>query len=347
MRNRKILITGVAGFIGYHLCKRLLEFDYEIIGVDCLNNYYDTKLKLSRLENLRYIEGQVTSEDITRFTFLSKDISNTSEVESLFLEHEFDIVINFAAQAGVRYSIENPQEYIKSNIQGFMNILEACRYSKPMHLIFASSSSVYGMNTKMPFATFDHTDHPMSLYAATKKSNELMAHSYSHLYKIPSTGLRFFTVYGPWGRPDMAYFSFTRKILNGEPIQVFNNGQLLRDFTYIDDVVSGILGLLEKAPPANDFFNSELPNPSISSAPYRLFNVGNNNPIKLLDFLAILESKIGRHANIEFKDMQPGDVYSTYAEISDLTSVTGFKPLTSIDLGLEKFVSWYKEYYGV
>lgn len=319
----KILITGCAGFIGYHLAKSLLNKDNSVIGIDNLNNYYDVHLKENRLEQLKVFNN---------FQFVKADIADEKAVNLLFAENKFDIVVNLAAQAGVRYSIDNPRSYISSNIIGFFNILEACRYNPVKHLVFASSSSVYGNQNKIPFTVIDNVDHPISLYAATKKSDELMAFTYAHLYKIPLTGLRFFTVYGPWGRPDMAYFSFTNKIYADESIKIFNNGDMLRDFTYIDDIVHGIELVIYKAPKGED--------------PYKIYNIGNNKPERLMYFIETLENAIGKKAKKEFLPMQPGDVYQTYADISELEKDFGFKPKTSIEDGLKKFADWYKEYYG-
>ena len=319
----KILITGCAGFIGYHLAKSLLNKDNSVIGIDNLNNYYDVHLKENRLEQLKVFNN---------FQFVKADIADEKAVNLLFAENKFDIVVNLAAQAGVRYSIDNPRSYISSNIIGFFNILEACRYNPVKHLVFASSFSVYGNQKKTPFAVTDNVAHPISLYAATKKADELMAFTYAHLYKIPLTGLRFFTVYGPWGRPDMAYFSFTNKIYADESIKIFNNGDMLRDFTYIDDIVHGIELVIDKAPKGED--------------PYKIYNIGNNKPERLMYFIETLENSIGKKAKKEFLPMQPGDVYQTYADISELEKDFGFKPKTSIEDGLKKFADWYKEYYG-
>ncbi|MFL2077026.1 NAD-dependent epimerase [Marinilactibacillus psychrotolerans] len=333
-----ILVTGAAGFIGMHLSVRLLEEGHTVVGFDNLNNYYDIQLKRDRVDILKPYEN---------FTFIEAALEDQTAVESVFKNHDIDIIINLAAQAGVRYSIENPRAYIDSNVIGFINILEAARHNDVKHVIYASSSSVYGANVKMPFSTDDAVDHPVSLYAATKKSNELMAHTYSHLYNIPTTGLRFFTVYGPMGRPDMAYFSFTNKILAGDTIKIFNNGDMMRDFTYIDDIVDGIIRLLDKAPVSNPAYDREHPTPKESYAPYKVYNIGNNTPVQLLDFVKILEKHLGVEADKEFLPMQPGDVKATFADIEDLNKATGFKPTTSIETGLGEFVEWYKDYYNI
>lgn len=334
----KILITGIAGFIGFHLSRKLLNKSYQVIGLDNLNDYYDTKLKEGRLEILKQNKN---------FIFHKKDLKDKEAIDNLFKEYKPDYVINLAAQAGVRYSIENPYAYVDSNLIGFMNILEACRNYPVKHLLYASSSSVYGGNKVAPFSTNHNVDHPVSLYAATKKSNELMAHTYSHLYGIPTTGLRFFTVYGPWGRPDMAYFSFTRDILAGKPIKVFNHGKMERDFTYIDDIVEGIYKLIDKIPVANKDWDESEEDLSTSFAPYKIYNIGNNNPVPLMRFINALEEALGEEAEKIYMDMQPGDVLRTYADVSDLEKDIGFKPSTSIEDGLKKFVEWYKEYYKV
>ncbi|MED3691858.1 NAD-dependent epimerase [Peribacillus butanolivorans] len=332
----KILVTGAAGFIGFHLTKRLLAQDINVIGVDNMNGYYDVLLKNDRLKIL---------EKNPNFEFYKMDISNKEKLNQIFKDRTIQIVINLAAQAGVRYSIDNPDSYVNSNLVGFVNILEACRQFNVEHLIYASSSSVYGANTNIPFSTKDSVDHPVSLYAATKKSNELMAHTYSHLFNIPTTGLRFFTVYGPWGRPDMAYYSFTRNIIEENTIRVFNNGDMRRDFTYIDDIVEGIIRLLDNPPIYNETWDRANPDPSSSYAPYKIYNIGNNNPIKLMDFINTLENLIGKKAKIEFLPMQPGDVKETYADISDLHADVGFYPATTVEEGLTHFVNWYNKYY--
>ena len=336
--NLKILITGTAGFIGFHLSKKLLDQSYQIIGVDNLNDYYDPSLKQSRLGILNKYDN---------FTFHCVDLKNKSELDSIFTQYNPTHVINLAAQAGVRYSIENPYAYVDSNLIGFMNILEACRNYPVEHLLYASSSSVYGGNKVAPFSTNHNVDHPVSLYAATKKSNELMAHTYSHLYDIPTTGLRFFTVYGPFGRPDMAYFSFTQDILAGRAIKVFNYGKMERDFTYIDDIIEGITKLIGKAPVANKDWDESKDDLSSSFAPYKIYNIGNNNPVPLMRFINALESALGKEAEKIYMDMQPGDVQRTYADVSDLERDINFKPSTSIEEGLKKFVDWYMDYYKV
>lgn len=335
---KRILITGAAGFIGFQLVKGLANGTVKIIGVDNLNSYYSPQLKADRLAKI---------SDLPYFTFKNIDISDAKNLNQLFETFKPNVVINLAAQAGVRYSIENPQAYMDSNMQGFLNILEACRKHPVDHLIYASSSSVYGGNKVAPFSTNHNVDHPVSLYAATKKSNELMAHTYSHLYGIPTTGLRFFTVYGPWGRPDMAYFSFTKDIIEGNPIKVFNHGKMERDFTYIDDIVEGIIKLIPSAPKANPEWDEAIDSTSESFAPYKIYNIGNNKPVTLMQFINTLEQKIGKEAVKVYMDMQPGDVHRTYADVSDLVSDIEFQPNTSIDEGLGKFVDWYKEYYNV
>ena len=325
----KILVTGAAGFIGFHLSQKLLSNGNEIIGLDNLNDYYEVSLKETRLALLKQENN---------FSFYQLDLANKEGIEKLFQEHQFDVVVNLAAQAGVRYSIENPHAYVNSNIVGFLNILEGCRHSKVKHLVFASSSSVYGENKKIPFSVHDNVDHPISLYAASKKSNELMAHTYSHLYNLPTTGLRFFTVYGPWGRPDMAYFLFTKAILSGQPIKVFNQGKMKRDFTYIDDIVQGIVKVMNKVPQSD---------PKTSKVPYKIYNIGNNKPVELLHFIEVIESCLGMKAQKNMLPMQPGDVPMTYADVDDLMEDVGFKPNTPIEVGVKNFVDWYKDYYKV
>ncbi len=331
----KYLVTGAAGFIGNFVAERLCKEGHDVIGLDNLNDYYDPNLKLDRLKRLAKFDN---------FTFVKIDLADKAGMETLFSEQQFDRVIHLAAQAGVRYSIENPMAYIDSNLVGFATILEGCRHNKVQHLVYASSSSVYGMNEKMPFSTEDAVDHPVSLYAATKKSNELMAHSYSHLYDLPTTGLRFFTVYGPWGRPDMAPYLFTDAILNGREIKVFNHGKMKRDFTYIDDIVEGIIRIQNVVPLRND----ENPNtlPSSSKAPYKVFNIGNNEPIALMSFIEAIEKASGKEAKKNYMPMQPGDVPATFADIDSLKDQVGFKPDTNIEHGMQQFVDWYQAYYS-
>lgn len=331
-----ILVTGAAGFIGFHLTKRLLAENHHVIGLDNLNEYYDVDLKKKRIKLL---------ENHPNFTFYKMDLANLASLKQLLAEHSIRIVFNLAAQAGVRYSLKNPHEYVQSNLMGFLNVLEACRDYPVDHLIYASSSSVYGANTNIPFSTKDSVDHPISMYAATKKANELMAHTYSHLYNIPTTGLRFFTVYGPWGRPDMAYYSFTKNIFEGKPIKVFNQGDMSRDFTFIDDIVEGMFRLIDYSPKPNSYWDRNNPDPSTSYAPYQIYNIGNNNPVNLLKFVQILEKLIGKKAKVEFLPMEPGDVKVTYADISSLQEDVGFSPSTPLEKGLEQFVDWYKEYH--
>ncbi|WP_438444670.1 NAD-dependent epimerase [Gorillibacterium sp. sgz5001074] len=338
MKKKSILVTGAAGFIGFHLSKRLIAEGHEVVGIDNINDYYDPKLKLSRLDILK----QQSS-----FTFIQCSLEDRNEIERIFKEYSFSTVINLAAQAGVRYSLTNPYAYIDSNIVGFINVLEACRHNNIEHLIYASSSSVYGANTSMPFSIHQNVDHPLSLYAATKKSNELMAHTYSHLYGLPTTGLRFFTVYGPWGRPDMALFLFTNAIIKGEPIKVFNNGKMRRDFTYVDDIVEGIYRLTQNPAKPNPQWTGEVPDPGTSNAPYRIYNIGNNNPVELMDFIQAIENELGIEAIKEFLPLQDGDVPSTYADVNDLMADVGFKPQTRISDGIKHFIHWYKEYYNV
>lgn len=333
---RKLLVTGAAGFIGFHLCKRLLEQGDGVIGIDNINDYYDVNLKLSRLKQL---------EKNKNFKFTRMDIVERNAVNKLFLDNKFDIVVNLAAQAGVRFSLTNPHAYVDSNITGFLNILEGCRHNKVKHLVFASSSSVYGANTNMPFSIHQNVDHPMSLYGATKKANELMAHSYSSLYSLPCTGLRFFTVYGPWGRPDMALFLFTEAILKEKPIDVFNYGKMKRDFTYIDDIVEGVIRIIDKTPEPNPDWNSDNPDSATSYAPYKLYNIGNNNSVELNHFIEVLEACLEKKAKKNLLPMQMGDVPATYADVDDLIKDAGFKPATSIEDGIKKFVDWYKGYY--
>ncbi len=329
----KYLITGAAGFIGFYTAKRLCEMGHEVVGLDNLNDYYDVSLKRGRLEQLSLLSN---------FRFVEMDLADREGIAGLFKAEQFKRVIHLAAQAGVRYSIENPMAYIDSNLVGHATILEGCRHNDVEHLVYASSSSVYGMNTKMPFSTEDAVDHPVSLYAATKKSNELMSHTYSHLYGLPTTGLRFFTVYGPWGRPDMAYFKFTQMIQRGEAIPIFNEGKLKRDFTYIDDIVEGVVRIQDVIPSGSENFNNS--DPSRSSAPFRVFNIGNNQPVELMSFIEALEDAIGMKAEKTFLPMQPGDVYATYADVDDLMNTVGFKPKTTIQEGLSSFAHWYKDW---
>ncbi len=331
----QILVTGAAGFIGYHLSEKLLARGDRVIGLDNLNDYYDVSLKEARLERLRCQD---------HFTFVKADLRDRDALNELFEATRFDAVINLAAQAGVRYSLENPHAYIDSNVIGFTNILECCRHHRIGHLVYASSSSVYGMNGSMPFSVHDNVDHPISLYAATKKANELMAHTYSHLYNIPTTGLRFFTVYGPWGRPDMALFLFTDAILKGEPIKVFNNGEMQRDFTYIDDIVEGIIRVTDKPATPNADWDSRLPDPGTSSAPYRLYNIGNNNPVSLMEFIGAIEKAIGKKAEKQLLPMQPGDVAATYADIDALIEAVDYHPRTPIQEGIDHFIEWYMKH---
>ncbi len=334
----KILVTGAAGFIGARLCERLLARGDEVVGVDNLNDYYAVSLKMARLARI---------EKHANFCFHKYDIADRVAMSALFSAVAPQRVVHLAAQAGVRYSIENPHAYIDANIVGTMNILEGCRHKQVEHLVYASSSSVYGTNTRMPFSVHDNVDHPMSLYAATKKANELMAHTYSHLYGLPVTGLRFFTVYGPWGRPDMSLFLFTRAILNGEAIDVFNYGNHRRDFTYVDDIVDGVIGCLDKVATANESWNSDHPDPGTSKAPYRIYNIGNNTPVPLMDFIGALEDSLGIEAKKNFLPLQPGDVPDTYADVTALVEDIGYRPATPIKQGIANFVAWYKEYYKI
>lgn len=334
----KILITGVAGFIGSTLALRLLDRGDAVYGIDNLNDYYDVSLKLARLARF---------QDHPGFAFKKLDVADCAGMAELFAEHRFDAVMHLAAQAGVRYSIENPHAYIDTNLVGFGNILEGCRHSKVGHLVFASSSSVYGANTKLPFSEHDNVDHPVSLYAATKKANELMAHSYAHLYGLPCTGLRFFTVYGPWGRPDMALFKFTKGILEGTPIPVFNEGKMIRDFTYIDDIVEGVVRVIDQRPEPDPDWSGEEPDPARSYAPYRVYNIGNNQPVELIRYIQVLEQCLGRKAQMQLLPMQPGDVRATIANTDELHRAVGFKPSTPIEKGIANFVAWYKSYYGI
>ncbi len=333
----KILVTGAAGFIGFHLCQRLLARGDSVIGLDNLNDYYEVSLKENRLKQLT---------DKENFTFVKCDLSDRAGMEKLFADYKFDAVVNLAAQAGVRYSLTNPHAYIDANLVGFMNILEGCRHQQVGHLVYASSSSVYGANTSMPFSVHDNIDHPVSLYAASKKANELMAHTYAHLYGLPCTGLRFFTVYGPWGRPDMALFLFTKAILAGEPIDVFNHGRMRRDFTYIDDIVEGVVRVTDRPAQPNPEWSGDDPDPGSSAAPYRVYNIGNNNPVELMHLIETLEKTLGRVAVKNFMPIQPGDVPATWADVDALSNDVGFRPATPIEIGVERFVAWYKGYYS-
>lgn len=332
-----VLVTGAAGFIGYHLSKRLIENGYKVTGIDNMNPYYDVKLKETRLSHLTSSEN---------FTFSQINLEDLNDLKKVFEEHEFDVVVNLAAQAGVRYSLKNPHAYVNANIVGFVNLLECCRYNHIKHLVFASSSSVYGANTLMPFSIHHNIDHPVSLYAATKKSNELMAHTYSHLYGLPCTGLRFFTVYGPWGRPDMALFLFTKAILEDKPIKVFNHGKMQRDFTYIDDIIEGVVRVMANKPEPNPSWSGNSPDPGTSYTNYKIYNIGNNQPISLERFIEIVEDTLGKKAIKEMMDLQPGDVTATYADVDDLINDVGFKPATPIEVGIKNFIEWYKAFYG-
>lgn len=334
----KILITGAAGFIGYHLATRLLGRNDEVVGLDNLNDYYDVNLKLARLKQVAMNPN---------FKPVRIDLADRDAMKRLFEEEKFDLVVNLAAQAGVRYSLINPYSYIDSNVSGFLNILEGCRQNNVKHLVFASSSSVYGANTKMPFSVHDNVDHPVSLYAATKKANELMAHTYASLYNIPCTGLRFFTVYGPWGRPDMALFLFTKAILENKPIDVFNYGKMQRDFTYIDDIVEGVVRVMDRVASPNPVWSGNAPDSATSYAPYKLYNIGNNNPVELMHYIEVLEQCLNKKAEKNLLPIQAGDVPATYADVDDLIKDVGFKPSTSIEEGIKKFVEWYRSYYGV
>jgi UDP-glucuronate 4-epimerase len=333
-----ILVTGAAGFIGFHLCKRFLDLGHSVTGIDNLNDYYSVTLKKDRLAML---------EKYPDFTFVKLDLADREGMKELFAANGFTHVVNLAAQAGVRYSIQNPLSYVDSNLLGFAHVLEGCRHTKVQHLVFASSSSVYGLNTSMPFSVHDNVDHPISLYAASKKSNELMAHSYSYLYDLPCTGLRFFTVYGPWGRPDMALFLFTKAIIDQTPMKVFNEGKMKRDFTYIDDIVEGVVRVTQRIPKPNPHWDSLAPDPGSAPCPYKIYNIGNNNTVELGRFIQVIEEHLGRQGIKEMLPMQPGDVEATYANVDDLIRDTGFKPQTTIEEGIGKFIAWYKEYYHV
>ena len=348
----KVLITGTAGFIGFHLAKKLLDRGDEVVGLDIINDYYDVNLKYARLRETgispdknKYGES-IRSTKYPNYSFIKMGLEDKQGIDQVFEREKFEKVCNLAAQAGVRYSLENPMAYINSNIHGFINILEACRYNNISHLTYASSSSVYGLNERMPFSTHDNVDHPVSLYAASKKSNELMAHTYSHLFGLPTTGLRFFTVYGPWGRPDMALFIFTKAILEGKPIQIFNNGNMKRDFTYVDDIVEGVIRILDKPSAPNKDWSGKKPDPASSVAPYRIYNIGNSRPVNLMDFIETLEKYLGKKAIKEFMPMQPGDVHQTYADVNELEKDFGYRPSVDLEVGVRRFVEWYGGYFS-
>ena len=350
----KILVTGTAGFIGFHLAKRLLERGDEVVGIDNINDYYDVRIKYGRLKETG-IEGDETIEyakpikstKYDNYTFIKLNLEDRAAIEKLFEREKFDAVCNLAAQAGVRYSLVNPHAYVDSNLVGFVNLLEGCRHTGVKHLAYASSSSVYGLNETMPFSVHDNVDHPISLYAASKKANELMAHTYSHLYNLPTTGLRFFTVYGPWGRPDMALFLFTKAILEDRPIDVYNYGKMQRDFTYIDDIVEGVMRVIDHPPQGNPNWSGKHPDPGSSKAPYKIYNIGNNNPVELMDFIHAIEKALGKEAKKNLLPIQPGDVPATYADVNDLIEDLGYKPDTPIQEGINRFVKWYREFYGI
>lgn len=350
----KVLVTGSAGFIGYHLTKRLLIEGYQVVGLDNLNDYYQVELKFNRLKqcgvrDLYDFHGSprlVQSSKHAGYRFIRMDLMNRRGIMDLFADEQFDHVVHLAAQAGVRYSVTNPQAYIDSNITGMLSILEACRHHRVKHLVYASSSSVYGKNTHMPFSVHHNVDHPVSLYGASKKANELMAHTYSHLFGIPTTGLRFFTVYGPWGRPDMAMHLFTRSILDGTTIEVYNHGEMMRDFTYIDDIIEGVYRVMCRPAEPNPSWDSRMPDPASAEAPYRIYNIGNASPARLMDFIAAIEKALGKKAKLKMMPMQPGDVTATWADTSDLERDTGYKPSTPVEKGIGEFVKWYKAYYG-
>ena len=354
----KILVTGTAGFIGSHLALKLLQRGNEVVGVDNINDYYDKRVKYGRLQRAGIIEklddgenipynAPITSSKYTNYKFIKLNLEDRENINKLFEKEKFNRVINLAAQAGVRYSLINPYAYVDSNIVGFVNLLEACRHNDIEHFTYASSSSVYGLNEVQPFSTHDNVDHPISLYAASKKSNELMAHTYSHLYKLPTTGLRFFTVYGPWGRPDMALYLFTKAIIEDKPIDVFNYGNMQRDFTYIDDIVEGVIRVNDNPPKGNPSWSGKHPDPSSSKAPYKIYNIGNNNPVKLMDFIEAIEKKLGKKAKKNMLPLQPGDVPSTYADVSDLVEDLDYKPSTSIQEGINNFIDWYLDFFKV
>jgi UDP-glucuronate 4-epimerase len=338
MSDKAVLVTGAAGFIGFHVARRLLSAGREVVGLDAVNDYYDPNLKEARLEILKRDPN---------FSFVKLDLANRAATSLLFAQHRFPAVIHLAAQAGVRYSLQHPHAYIDANIEGFINVLEGCRHNGCEHLLFASSSSVYGANTKLPFSVQDNVDHPVSLYAASKRANELMAHAYSHLYRIPATGLRFFTVYGPWGRPDMAMFIFAKAIIEGKPIKLFNHGNMRRDFTFVDDVSEAIVRLMDRPPQGNPDWSGEKPDPATSAAPWKIYNIGNNNPEDLMQVVSLLEKEFGRTAIKEMLPMQPGDVPATYADIDDLAREIGFRPATTIENGIAKFAKWYRDYHNL
>lgn len=351
MPMTRILITGAAGFIGYHLCKLLQSSDAEVIGIDNLNDYYDPEMKRARLQDLGVPTDQISPDKLVEghgnFRFQQLDLQEKDGLEALFTAIQPAVVVHLAAQVGVRYSIDNPGRYVSSNLVGFCNLLEACRHHSIQHFVFASSSSVYGLNRDTPYSEARSADHPISLYAATKRSNELLAHSYAHLYQLPVTGLRFFTVYGPWNRPDMAAFLFTKAIYEQKPIQLFNRGEMLRDFTYVEDVAQGISVVIQQPPGQNPNFDPTRPQPNISSAPFRIFNIGNGKPVKLLDFVRVLESSIGKNATLELVPYQPGDMQATSADCSELEQILGFRPTTSLKVGLDNLVSWYQTHYSI
>lgn len=347
----RYLVTGTAGFIGFHLAKKLLERGEEVVGLDIINDYYDINLKYARLEHMGISKAEIERNKLVQsstypgYRFVQMELSEKEPVMALFAEEKFDVVIHLAAQAGVRYSLSNPEVYIQSNILAFLNILEGCRYHPVKHLVYASSSSVYGANEKLPFSTSDTVDHPISLYAASKKSNELMAHTYSHLFGIPTTGLRFFTVYGPWGRPDMALFLFTEAILKGEPIQVFNYGKMRRDFTFVDDIVAGVMKVADRPAKPNPDFDPKNPDPGSSKVPYKIYNIGNSSPVLLMDYIKAVEKGLGKEAKMDLLPLQPGDVPASHADVTDLVRDTGYKPETPIEDGVKAFTDWYLDYY--
>ena len=349
----KILVTGTAGFIGYHLALRLLERGDEVIGLDNINDYYDVAVKYGRLSETGIAKNDIAynkllpSSRYDKYRFIQMNLEDKENIDALFAEQKFDKVCNLAAQAGVRYSLINPQAYVQSNIVGFVNLLEACRHQDVQHLAYASSSSVYGLNETMPFSTGNNVDHPVSLYAASKKSNELMAHTYSHLFGVPTTGLRFFTVYGPWGRPDMALFLFTKAILEDRPIDVFNYGEMRRDFTYVDDIVEGVIRVIDNPPKGNPDWSGRAPDPSCSKAPYKVYNIGNSSPVKLMDFIGAIETALGKEAEKNMMPIQPGDVPATWADVSDLVDDLGYQPDTPIQEGVDRFIEWYKKFYRI